>query len=72
MELLTPGIGLGIWLITLLLVNLALLIVSCGFIVFKKDMDSGQKIVLLIVSFLLPVIGPAFALIAVTTTKSGK
>jgi hypothetical protein len=41
-------------------------------IVFKKDIASGKKIVLLLVSFLLPVIGPIFALISLMIAKSGK
>jgi hypothetical protein len=70
MELLQPEFGFFAQII--LLGNLVLLILSCGWIVFKKDMNAGQKIVLLLVSFLLPVIGSIFALISLSITKSGK
>jgi hypothetical protein len=66
MELLTPGIGLIIWLLILTLAAFVLFLLSWILIFNNTKIDRTKKMIWLLVTFMLPVIGPVLFL---TTLK---
>jgi hypothetical protein len=71
MELLTPGQGLILWQM-LIVINIFLFAVSWIIILTTKVLDSRDRLSWLLATLLLPIVGPLLFLIKLKATKKAE